>query len=151
MLLCTHAAAGALLGRYLPHRAAAVVLGVFSHAALDLIRHEDNGGADPRNASVLTCVLDVTFACAGIAGLLLSGGLSRAALGALSGILPDLELLLPCNQCLVADSRLVFPSHAVEKLHSVVAPVEVSLRMQLLFAIVLWIVAFGPGRLGREA
>jgi len=150
VLLCVHAGVGALVGRRLPGRAAAVLLGVGAHAALDAIRHDDNGGADPAAVVGLACLADALLAAFGIAALGLLGGWgSRATLGAISGALPDLELALPWNRRSLRGSRFLFPSHAVARLHSCLSPVAVPLRVQAALAAFVWVLALtaeGPGR-----
>jgi hypothetical protein len=142
LLLCAHAGFGALIGQSLPHHGAALLLGLGSHAALDAIRHDDNGGDDPTKADLLACAFDTAATVGGIALLAWLGGWgSRATVGAISGALPDVELALPWNRRQVADSWLVFPSHAIAWLHSTVAPFRLSLRSQVALAALCWLIA----------
>jgi len=132
---------GALIGRLLPGRAAAVLLGVGAHAALDAIRHHDNGGDDPAAVDALACLADAGLTALGIAALGLLGGWgSRATLGAISGALPDLELALPWNRR-PRGTRLLFPSHAIARLHSCLSPFPVPLRFQAALAAFVWVLA----------
>jgi hypothetical protein len=86
--LCVHAGVGALVGHRLPGRLAAALLGIGSHAALDAIRHDDNGGDDPRSADLRACATDLGLAAVGIALLALLGGWrSRAVVGRVQGAL----------------------------------------------------------------
>src|SRR5262245_24538944 len=126
-------------------------MGLGSHAALDAIRHDDNGGDDPRSADLRACAADVAIAVVGIAALgLLGGWRSRAMVGAIAGALPDLELALPWNRCTVGQARLLFPSHAAERLHSCISPFRFSLRLQGLLAALLWTLALTGGAVGRR-
>ena len=150
MLLCVHAGVGALVGRRLPGRAAAVLLGIGAHAALDAIRHVDNGGDDPAAVDGLACLADALLAAVGIASLGLLGGWgSRATLGAISGALPDLELALPWNRGSLGDARFLFPSHAVARLHSCLSPFPLSLRVQAALAAFVWVLALSAAAPGR--
>jgi hypothetical protein len=64
--------------------------------------------------------------------------------------LPDLELALPWNRCRVRQSRLLFPSHAAERLHSCVSPFRFSLRVQGALAALVWALALSGGAIGRR-
>jgi hypothetical protein len=108
VLLSVHAGVGALVGHRLPGPVAAALHGLGSHAALDAIWHDDNGGDDPRSADRRACAVDLGLALLGILALgLLGGWRSRALVGAVAGALPDLELALPWNRCRVEQARLL--------------------------------------------
>lgn len=141
MLLCAHAGLAALLGQVLPGRTAAILAGIGSHAALDAIRHEDNG-ADPGTTNLFSAAADTLLTLGCVAILARHDGLgSRGALCAIAGALPDLEQLFPWNAGRPTGPGWLFPSHALGWLHSSVLPLHVSLRAQAIVALVLWLSA----------
>jgi hypothetical protein len=100
-----HVATGALAGRGRRGVLDALLAGVAAHAAIDVVPHGE--------------VHDDAFeAATAIAGVLAiaarHGAASPVTWGAIGGVLPDLEHVLPRR---VRPARGVFPTHRVERLH----------------------------------
>jgi hypothetical protein len=104
MMLAAHVSAGALAGRCARGPGRAVALGMVTHAALDLVPHEDAFGE--RTEIAVTAAL-VTFVAA------ISRDVNTVA-GAIGGALPDLEHVLPVPGL---GGRPVFPTHVSSRLH----------------------------------
>jgi len=101
LCLFTHVAAGALVGAFAPNLYMAPFFGLGSHIALDMIPHHD----------FERMTLEIMLAAVTIAVLTVGGVMSLAVfLGALFGILPDLENLL-WKLGRMRDDQKIFPGH----------------------------------------
>jgi hypothetical protein len=106
VILAVHVPAGALLGRRAPSLVSALGWGAASHAALDIVPHDDPFGE--RAEIVATAVMLAVVAA-------LTRADTRTMVGAIGGALPDLEHVLPWGR----DGKLLFPTHMGGKLHGV--------------------------------
>ena len=105
VILAVHVPAGALAGRWAGSGPAAFGWGVVSHAALDLVPHEDPFGERAEigwTAGMLALVAILTRRD------------PRSLAGAVGGALPDLEHLMPRVR---HGGRALFPTHAWGRLH----------------------------------
>lgn len=102
MCIFTHIAAGAFVGAIAPAPVYAPVFGLGSHIALDILPHYD----------FERMWLEIMFGCIITAALVFGGVRSPAVwLGALFGVIPDLENLL-WKLGVITDGQKVFPGHA---------------------------------------
>lgn len=101
MCLFTHVAAGALAGAFAPSPFVAPLFGLGSHIVLDVMPHYD----------FERMRVEISLAVAAFAVLVLGGAVSLSiVLGALFGILPDLENLF-WKLGKIRDDQKVFPGH----------------------------------------
>jgi hypothetical protein len=125
MMLATHLTVGALAGRGCANPAVAFLVGIASHALLDVLPHED--AVTARTELRVVAVLTPAIA----AGTHFD---SRALAGAVGGALPDLEHI---QRLPGAGGRLVFPTHGPGGFHEVVPlPFRFSARAQIAGAAV---------------
>ncbi len=124
MCLFTHVAAGALAGAFAPNLYLAPVFGLGSHIAIDMIPHHD----------FERMTLEIMLAAVMILALTVGGAMSLAVLlGALCGILPDLENLL-WKLGRIRDDQKIFPGHVGFLKHGSPAGVW-SIYIQAIFSI----------------
>ncbi len=101
MCLFTHVAVGALAGAFAPNLFLAPVFGLGSHVALDMMPHHDFERIS----------LEIMLAAVTITVLTVGGAMSLTVfIGALFGILPDLENLLWKLGAIRGDQK-IFPGH----------------------------------------
>jgi hypothetical protein len=123
MCLFTHVAAGALAGALAPNLYLAPVFGLGSHVALDMIPHHD----------FERMTLEIMLAAVTIVALTVGGAMSLTVfLGALFGILPDLENLL-WKLGRIRDDQKIFPGHVGFLKHGSSAGVS-SIYVQVIFS-----------------
>jgi hypothetical protein len=129
MIVSAHVATGAVLGTLAPSRAAAVGLGLASHALADAIPHTD---IESRRFEIGSGLVLLALLAARL------GPFHPAVIGAAAASAPDLEHVLPLPR---PGGRALFPSHRVEGWHR---SGGLTARAQLLAAgvIVGWL-AFG--------
>lgn len=124
MCLFTHVAVGALAGAFAPNLYLAPVFGLGSHVALDMMPHHD----------FERMTLEIMLAAVTIVALTVGGAMSLAVLlGALFGILPDLENLF-WKLGRIRDDQKVFPGHVGLLKHGSPAGVS-SIYIQVVFSI----------------
>lgn len=105
MIQLAHVATGALAGRGRSGPANALLAGLITHAAIDVIPH---GEVDDGDFELVTGALGV------LAIGLRHGWRSPMTLGAIGGVLPDLEHL---PQKFGVHQRAIFPTHRIGALH----------------------------------
>jgi len=96
----THALVGMALGRFLHDRRQAFLMGLAAHAVLDALPHQD-----------YSPVVSIPLDCCGVGVLLTAASRSTAPgalAGAVGGLLPDLENLVPSRN---PGRTKLFPSH----------------------------------------
>ena len=124
MCLFTHVAAGALAGAFAPNLYLAPLFGLGSHIALDMIPHHD----------FERMTLEIMLAGIAMTVLALGGAMSLAVLlGALCGILPDIENLF-WKLGRIRDDQKIFPGHVGLLKHGGPAGVS-SIYIQALFSV----------------
>ncbi|HAH97234.1 MAG TPA: hypothetical protein DHD79_04435 [Firmicutes bacterium] len=101
MYYTTHLLAGAAVGHLTGNPIMAGVLGLVSHACLDAVPHHDYHNLKPG-------LVDCTLGTALWFGVLLPVGLP-AAVGAIAGAIPDLEVVL---KQVFRNWPQIFPSHS---------------------------------------
>jgi hypothetical protein len=99
LIVAVHVASGAVLGRLLRSRRAAVLSGLAAHGIADAIPHRD---IESRSFEIACGVLGI------VALSLWDGPLARTTLGALAAALPDVEHVLPLPRL---GGRKLYPTH----------------------------------------
>jgi hypothetical protein len=119
MIVTFHVASGAALGAAAPSRAAAVALGLCSHAVADRVPHRDipSRRFEIRSGVVLLFLVALRH-----------GPLHRATLGAAAASAPDIEHVLRLPR---PGGRKLFPSHRFHGWHR---PGGIPAWLQLLLA-----------------
>jgi hypothetical protein len=131
-MLAAHVSAGALAGRCARGPARAGALGMLTHAALDLVPHDDAFG-ERMEIAVTAALVSLVAA--------VSRDVDVVA-GAIGGALPDLEHVLPVPGL---GGRPVFPTHASSRLHgSLPLGFRAGTAAQLVLAAALLAAALRP-------
>lgn len=121
MMLVPHTCLNAAIGSMFRSNGAAVVAGLVSHAALDLLPHKDISAHKAEGAMVLLLLGIVGSSC---------GWKSPSFWCAMGGVLPDVEQVLPWTDP-KRGRRRYFPTHSPKR-HSLQLPCAPDYRSSLL-------------------
>lgn len=119
MIELTHVATGALIGGRCNGPLEAVLAGVATHALMDIAPHDE----------LHDVAFEASSAVVGILALARRHGLgSPIVWGAVGGVLPDIEHVLPA---VIRPRQPLFPTHRVSWLHSA-GPFRVPVWLQVI-------------------
>ncbi len=141
MIQLGHMATGILASRHVSSPVAAALSGVVMHGMMDVAPHGEINDRGWEVASVALAVPILAMAW---------GWRSPVVWGAIGGVLPDAEHLLPAK---VRDRGPLFPTHRIDALHSSDTRLAIPAWAQVALggAVIGWFTARGWRRRSRGA